>query len=162
TLAVDEMNQRMGANGRNFAVYVCDTQRSEDRAKAQGAWMAQQAKVPTVITSGSQQTLTISFATRDAGTMIMSATSTSPELVSEFENSGELLWRTAPPDTLQSRVLANLLLTDPTYAALNNIGIIYVGDPYGSGLEAELLPRLRNAGRMVTTVPFDTGADVSA
>lgn len=161
TQALDEMNQRMGANGRNFALHVCDTQRDETRASDQAKWMAEQLKVPVVLSSGSGQTINISFATREFGTLVMSATATSPELISEFVSSGALLWRTAPPDTLQSRVLANLLLNDAAYQAATTIGIIYVNDPYGQGLEAELADRLRRAGRTVIAAPFTSGMDVT-
>jgi branched-chain amino acid transport system substrate-binding protein len=92
--------------------------------------------------------------------MIMSATATSPELVTVFNvNTDGLLWRTAPPDTLQGRVLANLLLTDPTYMTAAKIGIVYVNDAYGSGLQAELSRRLTS--KMVVTAPFESGMDSS-
>jgi ABC-type branched-subunit amino acid transport system substrate-binding protein len=63
TLAVEEMNKRMGANGRELALYVCDTQRATDRAKEQAAFMAEQLKLPAILASGSQQCLDISAAT---------------------------------------------------------------------------------------------------
>lgn len=159
--AIEEMNQRNGANGRNFALYVCDTQRDSDRAKNQARWMAEQLKVPAVLTSGSQQSLDVSEATRSTATMIMSATATSPELVAQFHsNTQDLLWRTAPPDTLQGRVLANLLLNDPYYAGANKIGIVYVSDAYGQGLQAELRTKLTGLKTLVTA-PFVSGMDVS-
>src|SRR6185436_21168721 len=100
--ALEEMNRNQGANGREFALYVCDTQRTTDKAKSQSQWMAEQLHVPAVLTSGSQQSLDVSSATKASGTFIMSGTSTSPELVTVFHsNTGDLLWRTAPPDTLQ-------------------------------------------------------------
>ena len=160
--AIEEMNQLGGAgNSKVFALYVCDTARSGDTAKAQAAWLAENLAVPAVFTSGSQQSLDVSEATRSFGTMIMSATATSPALVDVFHsNTQDLLWRTAPPDTLQGRVLANLLLTDPIYAASSTIGIIYVSDAYGQGLQAELRSRLQGM-RTVTTAPFTSGMDVT-
>lgn len=162
TQAVEEMNQKGGASDmRRFGLYVCDTQRNDDRAKAQAGWLAEQLKVPAILTSGSQQSLEVSGATRSSGTLVMSATATSPELVAFFHSTTQdLLWRTAPPDTLQGRVLANLLLTDPAFTGANPIGIVYVDDAYGQGLQAELRNRLQ-ATRTLVTAPFASGADVN-
>lgn len=92
--------------------------------------------------------------------MIMSPTATSPALVEDFPSLYEgLLWRTAPPDTLQGRVLAGLLLNDPTYAAAMRIGIVYVKDAYGEGLLEELTRRLTS--RSVVTAPFESGNDAN-
>jgi branched-chain amino acid transport system substrate-binding protein len=163
TLAIDEMNQRGGAgNGRLFALWVCDTRRDTAIAKSQAGWLAEKLNVPAIFTSGSQQSLDVSAATRGFGTLIMSPTATSPDLVAQFHSETlDLLWRTAPPDTLQGRVLANLLLTDPTYAGVSRVGIIYVGDAYGQGLFTELRNRLTSM-RTVVSAPFTTGMDVTA
>lgn len=156
------MNQQGGAgNGRVFALWVCDTQRLTDVTKTQAAWLAEKLQVPAMLTSGSQQSLDVSQATRSFGTMIMSPTATSPTLVAQFHSEAQdLLWRTAPPDTLQGRVLANLLLTDPAYAGVSRVGIIYVGDAYGQGLFSELRNRLMNM-RIVVSAPFTSGMDVT-
>jgi branched-chain amino acid transport system substrate-binding protein len=150
-MAVDEMNQRMGANGHNFALFVCDTQKNGDIAKTQSTFMSETAGVPALLTSGSQQTITVSQATRGDGTMVMSATSTAPDLVAEFSASGGLLWRTAPPDTLQAAVLAQELTSEPLYGYDGGaaLGIVYVDDTYGQGLSGELKRRIPAA----TAVP---------
>jgi branched-chain amino acid transport system substrate-binding protein len=155
TLAVDEMNQRMGANGHNFALFVCDTQKNGDIAKTQSTFMSGTAGVPALLTSGSQQTITVSEATRGDGTMVMSATSTAPDLIAEFAASGGLLWRTAPPDTLQARVLALELTTQPRYGydGGTSLGIVYVDDAYGQGLSAELKAHLPAATAVPVTDP---------
>jgi branched-chain amino acid transport system substrate-binding protein len=160
TMAVDEMNIAGGASGmRKFALYVCDQGQSSDLAVTQAAFLGQQAKVPAVLSAGSAQALSVSAATRDAGTLTMSPRATSPLLVDEFHTvTNDLLWRTAPPDTLQGRVLANLLLNDPAYAGATKIGIIYVGDAYGTGLQNELSSRLRGS-RTVQGATFMSGDD---
>ncbi|MBL8954407.1 MAG: ABC transporter substrate-binding protein [Myxococcaceae bacterium] len=161
TQAIEEMNQKDGANGRRFGLYVCDTQRDGERAETQAGWLATELGIPAIITSGSQQSLDVSGATRASQTFIMSATATSPELVDQFSsNTDSLLWRTAPPDTLQGRVLANILVNDPTYAGATKIGIIYVNDAYGQGLSAELVKRLAGL-RTTETAPFTSGDDMS-
>jgi branched-chain amino acid transport system substrate-binding protein len=109
--------------------------------------------VPVILTSGSQQTISVSQATRADGTMVMSATSTAPDLVAEFAASGGLVWRTAPPDTLQARVLAEELTSEPRYGYDGgaDLGIVYIDDAYGQGLSAELLTRIPAA----TAVPVN-------
>jgi branched-chain amino acid transport system substrate-binding protein len=155
-LAIDEMNQRMGANGHSFGLYLCDSQRDDDKAKTQATFFSKTVGVPAIVTSGSQQTIAVSEATRADGTMVMSATSTAPDLVAEFVASGGLLWRTAPPDTLQARVLAQVLTTDGgyDYDAGSKLGIVYVDDAYGQGLSAELLAHIPAA----TAVPVNDPA----
>jgi branched-chain amino acid transport system substrate-binding protein len=90
----------------------------------------------------------------------MSGTSTAPDLIAEFVSSGGLLWRTAPPDTLQARVLAVELTTEPrfNYDGGTALGIVYFNDAYGQGLSGELKARIPAA----TAVPLSDPASVVA
>src|SRR3712207_8167381 len=51
-------------------------------------------------------------------------------------------FRTAPSDVLQGRVLGNLIVGD----GAENVGIIYINDPYGIGLEANAREAIESAG----------------
>ncbi|MBK7862846.1 MAG: ABC transporter substrate-binding protein [Archangiaceae bacterium] len=162
-MALEEMNRNAGTGAHPFAMYVCDTQRSSDIAKKQAKWMAEELKVPALIAGGSQQALDIAGASRAAHAMVMSARATSPALVDAFQTATDgLLWRTAPPDSLQGRVLANLILTDPTYTGTTKVGIIYVDDAYGTGLLSELRRKLQAGGKTVTSAPITAGMDVTS
>jgi branched-chain amino acid transport system substrate-binding protein len=87
-----------------------------------------------------------------AGIVQISPANTSPDFT-DYEDDG-YYWRTAPSDVLQGRVLGNLITGDG-YA---NVGIIYVNDPYGIGLEENATAAIEAAGGTVTaSVPYNTG-----
>ena len=87
-----------------------------------------------------------------AGVVQISPANTSPDF-SEYADDG-WYWRTAPSDVLQGRVLGNLMVGD----GAEKIGIIYINDPYGTGLEENATIAIENAGGEVTaSVPYNTG-----
>ncbi len=162
-LAVDEGNLRQGIKGRKFALLFCNTGGDDALAKQQVEWLATQLKVPAVITSGSGQTIAIANVAAMTDTLVMSATSTSPELISTFQSQKQLVWRTAPSDSLQARVMADLIEAD--YAAdaglgTVKIGIAYVNTVYGQGLSAGLQARLP-ARFVVKGVPYEFNDDIT-
>ena len=57
-------------------------------------------------------------------------------------NDNGLYFRTAPPDTLQARALADLIIEDGN----NTVGILALNDPYGTGLAENTLNNLVEAG----------------
>lgn len=87
-----------------------------------------------------------------AGVVQISPANTSPDF-SKYADDG-WYWRTAPSDVLQGRVLGNLMVGD----GAEKIGIIYINDPYGTGLEENATIAIENAGGEVTaSVPYNTG-----
>ena len=165
-LAVEEINQRQGVAGRPFALYVCDTAGDAAKIKEQVAYLIDTKKVPAVITSGSGQTLAASSVTISKGALLMSATATSPELTDVSDKPGGasvgLLWRTAPSDAIQGRVIADLLTNaaNATYGlnALAKIDLLYVNDVYGQGLSGVVRDRLSGKGKTVQEQFFARGA----
>ncbi len=88
----------------------------------------------------------------EAGIIHFSPANTSPDF-STYEDDG-WYWRTAPSDVLQGRVLGNLIVGD----GAENVGIIYINDPYGTGLESNATQAIEAAGGTVTaSVPYNTG-----
>lgn len=153
TLAIEEVNQKAGVNGRPFAFFVCNTGREATRIADQVRWLSDELRAPVVLTSGSGQSIAAHEVAQTRGVLIFSATATSPELVPLNETTG-LLWRTAPPDTLQGKVLADVLLGSPRYADAGTVGVLYYDDSYGQGLKATIDARLQGKGRTVRTFPF--------
>lgn len=165
SLAVDEGNQREGIKGTRFALLFCNTGGDDALAKAQVEWLATQLKVPAVVTSGSGQTIAITNVAAAKDVMVMSATSTSPELIPTFQSNKGLLWRTAPSDSLQARVMADLIeAAFPPAAdagtATVKIGITYVNTTYGQGLSSGLRARLP-ARFSVQEAPYELNDDVT-
>jgi branched-chain amino acid transport system substrate-binding protein len=87
-----------------------------------------------------------------AGVVQISPANTSPDFT-DYDDDG-WYWRTAPSDVLQGRVLGNLIVGD----GAENVGIIYINDPYGIGLEENATTAIEAAGGTVTaSVPYNTG-----
>jgi len=87
-----------------------------------------------------------------AGVVQISPANTSPDFT-DYDDDG-WFWRTAPSDVLQGRVLGNLIVGD----GAENVGIIYINDPYGIGLESNATEAIEAAGGTVTaSVPYNTG-----
>ena len=77
-LALDEINQREGVNGRPFVLHFCDTGGDAEKVRTMAAWLADEKKATTIITSGSAQTIAAANVTIDKGVLLMTATATSP------------------------------------------------------------------------------------
>ncbi|MBI5546058.1 MAG: ABC transporter substrate-binding protein [Deltaproteobacteria bacterium] len=138
-LAVDEINQRQGVNGkRPFEVVVCDSSGDGEKAKEVADWLVQTRQPVALIAGGSAETIAISAVTVDRGVLLMSASATSAEITSmRKQRDGDpapLVWRAAPSDAIQGKVIADLLL--PEAAAGTRIAEMIVDDPYGQGLAA--------------------------
>ena len=142
-LAIDEGNQRDGIKGRPFALFVCNTGDDDATLKAQATFMANTLEVPAVVVSGSAAVISAADVLTPHGSMVISADATSPELIGTYQSSQHLVWRTAPPDTLQAQVVAEqLTLMQQTQPSLAKIGIAYVDTTYGQGLADALQMRL--------------------
>jgi branched-chain amino acid transport system substrate-binding protein len=105
-----------------------------------------------------------------AGTFLISANATAASLVGTFARDGNV-WRVAPPDTLQARVLRQLVTQalvgtpDPDAGVVDagttdagaslTIAVVNESSDYGSGLQLALNDELSQAGFTVKTVPYD-------
>lgn len=87
-----------------------------------------------------------------AGILQISPANTSPDFTDYDDNN--FYWRTAPSDVLQGRVLGNLMVGDGN----ENIGMLVLNDPYGTGLADNAQKAIEAAGGTVTDrVTFNTG-----
>ncbi len=150
-LAVSQVNSAGGIQGRLFALYSCNTDRNNATLETQLNWAVREVGAPAVFTSGSAQTEAAAnnAARKEAGTMVISATATSVAL-NGFFNDNKSIWRVAPPDNLQAKVMAGLIkgpLPDPNLmppAAGSNIAIVYETGSYGLGFARLLSMELPN------------------
>lgn len=87
-----------------------------------------------------------------ADTLMISPANTAPEFTDWPDNG--LYWRTAPSDLLQGEVLGNLIASD----GVVNLGILYLNDAYGTGLEAQLTETFEAAnGTVVASESYNAG-----
>ena len=82
-----------------------------------------------------------------AGVMQISPANTS-DIFTTYDDNG-LYFRTAPPDLLQARALADLILEDGN----NTVGILALNDPYGTGLAENTRTNLLDGGLTEEQVP---------
>lgn len=82
-----------------------------------------------------------------AGVMQISPANTS-DIFTTYDDNG-LYFRTAPPDVLQARALADLIIEDGN----NTVGILALNDPYGTGLADNTRNNLLDAGLSEEQVP---------
>lgn len=171
-LAVDEINERQGVAGRRFVLHICDTRSDPETAKEQADWLVSEKGVPVVFTSGSAQTISVTSVTIKAGVLVMTHTATSPDIAKLSDKPANapsgLVWRTAPSDTLQGRIIGDLLLNRiavaggaTPFADVQEVGIPYVNDAYGQGLFDVMLNRLNATGRSVSSAQYPRNGDVT-
>jgi branched-chain amino acid transport system substrate-binding protein len=94
--------------------------------------------------------------------ILISPSATSPELTgadiveTATDERPGLLWRTAPPDTLQGAAIARHLetITDP---AVTNVTVIHERGAYGDGLEKVFRGAFEGPGRTVRSIGYDAG-----
>lgn len=87
-----------------------------------------------------------------AGVLMISPANTSPDFTT-WEDNG-LYFRTAPSDLLQGEVLGNLIAAD----GAETLGILYLNDAYGTGLEAATAASFEAAGgQVVASESYNTG-----
>jgi len=166
-LALEEINQRGAGGGRQFAFRVCDTQGNTALAKTQAAWLADRLGIRALLVPTSGAVVAIADDTIARDVLLMSPTATAKEVAALGNPDGgvRLVWRTAPSDNAQAKAIADLLTGASAYdaglSAVSRVGIGYLDDPYGQGLELTLRGLL--SGRKTTTSTFYArGGDVDA
>jgi branched-chain amino acid transport system substrate-binding protein len=148
-LAVQQVNRVGGIQGRLFTLYSCNTDRNPAILEKQLDWAVREVGAPAVFTSGSAQTETAANnrARIDAKTLVVSATATSAALIGLF-NDDKSIWRIAPSDNLQAKVMAGLIkgpIPDPKVMPVpagSNVVILYDNSSYGSGFARSLAEQL--------------------
>jgi ABC-type branched-subunit amino acid transport system substrate-binding protein len=115
-----------------------------------------QAGVNAIIGAASSGvSLTVIDRITGAGVLEFSPANTSDQFTTYNDNG--LYFRTAPPDLLQARALADLIAADGN----NTVGIIATNDPYGTGLAKNTANNLVSGGlaeKDVKTVIYDPQA----
>jgi branched-chain amino acid transport system substrate-binding protein len=101
--------------------------------------------------------------------LLFSPTATAREITSypaTSDGGTRLLWRNAPSDVIQSKVISELVLGQASYdagfAAVQKVGILYSNEPYGQGLSTQLFTLLQGK-RTIQSFSYPRGGpDYSA
>ncbi len=153
-LAVDEINASApGVLGGNVEVIHRDSgDTTTDIATQSATDLLSQGVAGIVGAASSGVSFTFIDQVTGAQVVQVSPANTSPDF-STYADGG-YYFRTAPSDVLQGRVLGNLMVGDGN----TNIGIIYLNDAYGSGLEENVATAVEAAGgTVVASEAFNEG-----
>jgi hypothetical protein len=140
-LAVADINAAGGVLGQPVQLLEGDSGDASTDTATQTADRLIQAGANVIVGAASSGvSLTVIDAITGAGIMQISPANTSDQFTTYNDNG--LYFRTAPPDTLQARALADLIIEDGN----NTVGILALNDPYGTGLAENTLNNLLDAG----------------
>ncbi|MCA9705786.1 MAG: ABC transporter substrate-binding protein [Myxococcales bacterium] len=142
-LAIRQANDAEGLQGQLFGYVHCTNvegsfdELDQETANVEMArYLAEQIGVPALVgpaSSGRTEAAYVALAGTD--TLIISPSATSPALtaldgLSPSDASPGLLWRTAPPDSLQGVAIA----VDMEQRGVTQVAVIHQSGPYGEGL----------------------------
>ncbi|PJJ61851.1 ABC transporter substrate-binding protein [Compostimonas suwonensis] len=153
-LAVAEINASAGGvNGGNVEVIHRDSGDTTTDIATQSATDLLSQGVSGIVGAASSG-VSFTFIDQVTGAKVVqvSPANTSPDFTTY--NDGGFYFRTAPSDVLQGRVLGNLIVKD----GAENVGIIYLNDAYGTGLESNVTTAIEAAGgTVVASEAFNEG-----
>ncbi|TDC34259.1 amino acid ABC transporter substrate-binding protein [Micromonospora sp. 15K316] len=139
-LAIKEINAAGGVLGKKVTWIEGDDGTSATKAKATVAELIGAGADVIIGAASSGISLAVLPETVQAGKILFSPSSTDDGLTTA-EDKG-LFFRTAPPDSLQGRALADVILRDGS----QRISIVARKDSYGEGLQAVVKAELEKAG----------------
>lgn len=143
-LAVLQANDAGALGERKLGMVFCnvgedaslDTLSREEAAVASATWLVDVLGVPAIVgPSSSGDTQAVFNAVRGAGVMVISPSATSPVLTGQdntnpTDEQPGLLWRTAPPDSEQGRLIAD----DMIGRGITSVAVVNEVGPYGDEL----------------------------
>jgi hypothetical protein len=147
-LAISDVNAAGGVLGAPVKAEGADSGDTSTDTATQSVDRLLQAGVNVIVgaaSSGVSQTVIDTIT--GAGVMQISPANTS-DIFTDYDDNG-LYFRTAPPDVLQARALADLILEEGN----NTVGILALNDPYGTGLAENTRTNLLDGGLSEEDVP---------
>ena len=157
-LAVAQVNDLGGIDGRKVAAVFCNTEADPERDDASeeeatatlGRYLATALDAPAILgPSTSSQAEALYTAVAPLGTLMVSHSATSSALTRLDADTG-LLWRTCPPDSEQGAAIA----ADLDARGVARVAVIVEEGPYGTGLADEFSAAF---GGEATPFPFAPG-----
>lgn len=173
-LALSQANAQGGLEGQNFGLVMCTIEENPDYdglTRSQAAvtaarYLIDHIGVSAIIgpaSSGDTQATFLEIQNDDV--LLISPSATSPTLTqldpaTVSDEAPGLLWRTAPPDSLQGAAIAADMRGPGAgrAAPVGQVAAIYAGGAYGGGLYTEFAGRFTAAGGAVTPLPFADAA----
>lgn len=172
-LAAMQANEKLGLAGRPLGVVFCDIAveskydpLSRTDAALDSAWyLSDVIGVPAIVgPSSSTDTLEVFARLVGRDVLLISPAATSPALTTvEPPASDEqpgMLWRTAPPDTIQGQAIAEYL--SQLSPVVTGVDVIAEKGPYGEQLAAVFKQSFEGPSNTVNVVAFGTTSERDA
>ncbi|HJN77675.1 MAG TPA: ABC transporter substrate-binding protein [Myxococcota bacterium] len=170
-LPVMQVSDEGGVEDTEYAMVECsyETDSSLDEldypssARETSQWMVDVLGIQGIVgPATSSQTQEAYNATADRGVLIMSPSATSPTLINidGLEKTDEdpgMLWRTAPPDSLQGVAVAE----DMKSRGLRDVAVMYQTGPYGEGLAEVFLESFQDDSHDAVALEFETTTEIT-
>lgn len=165
-LAVKQADESDGVDGRTVGLVQCsyeedgtlDALSSDEAAVAMADHLVALGAYALVgpATSGATEAVYNGVA---GAPLLVSPSATSPALTwldapDRPEGGAGRLWRTAPPDSLQGRVLADLV-HDALGAGPQRVALVYQVGPYGEGLAEVFVDGWADADHVAERLPYE-------
>ena len=148
-LAIKEINDAGGVNGKPVKKFDSDSGDTSTETASQSVDRLISNKVDAIVGAASSSvSLSVIDKIVGNGTLQISPANTSVELT-DYDDKG-LYFRTAPPDTLQGRVLGDLILADGN----STVGVLALQDSYGTGLADNAIKNIESGGGQVVEKVF--------
>ncbi|MCS6912564.1 MAG: ABC transporter substrate-binding protein [Myxococcales bacterium] len=131
-LGIDEINALSGSGHRPLVLYLCDVSGTDDDAPKAMKFLARERGVVAVVgPTASGQVISVAAEAEAAQVPLVSPSATAPAIAT-LPQAGKYVFRVAPSDELQGRVLANLVLDASNQP---RVGLLFVESVYGKGLQ---------------------------
>jgi branched-chain amino acid transport system substrate-binding protein len=153
-LAVQEMNEAGGVLGKDVKKFNSDSGDAQNPIASQSVDRLMSRNVDTIVGAASSSvSLLVIDKITSAGVLQISPANTSDAFSTYCDNG--LYFRTAPPDTLQGRVLADTIIADGN----QTVGIMALQDAYGTGLANHVETNVTASnGEVVEKIIYDPKA----
>jgi ABC-type branched-subunit amino acid transport system substrate-binding protein len=179
-LAFKHANDDGGVSGRNFGLVMCtnDPEVGDGLSGAAASvevarYLTEEIGVTAIAgPATSDNTLAVFQSVRDRGVLVVSPSATAVELsaldpIEVSDESPGLLWRTAPPDSIQAAAMANDMRTvnlgsgcpggdQCRVSAVQRVAVVHIEGLYGNGLATSFAEEFTRRGGTVDLLPFAT------
>jgi ABC-type branched-subunit amino acid transport system substrate-binding protein len=153
-LAVDEMNEAGGVLGKDVKKFDSDSGDAQNPIASQSVNRLASRNVDAIVGAASSSvSLLVIDQITGSGVVHFSPANTSDTFSTYCDNN--LYFRTAPPDVLQGRVLADQIIADGN----QSVGIMALQDAYGTGLADQVEKNVTASnGEVVDKIIYDPKA----
>ena len=170
-LPVMQVSDEGGLEDTEYAIVECSYETNSalddldypSAARETSQWMVDVLGIQGIVgPATSSQTQETYNATADREVLIMSPSATSPALINidgleKTDESPGLLWRTAPPDSLQGVAVAE----DMKSRGRRNVAVMYQTGPYGEGLAEVFLESFQDDSHDAVALEFSTTTEIT-